>query len=163
MTEDGAAGAVERLVDAARLWAVKPGGDTEPVIRAACDALVVGLDGPNLVSLASTSFGPIDWDFQDVLKGALAELGQPFDEPGSAGAQVAAVGALARRVLRGELTPREFASWAHRNIGHQGAPELQALVDLDDLYDGVEDGWGAGTLESVDGRVIVQARELARR
>ncbi len=166
LTENGpvtsTAVAVERLVDAARLWAVQPGGDTGPVIRAAAEALAVGVEGPDLLALASKSEGPTDWDFQDVLRGTLAELGQPFNEPGSDSAQVAAAGALARQVLRGELTPREFASWAHWLIGHQGASELQSLVNIEDVYDGVDEGWGTGSTEDLDVQVMQLARELAQ-
>ena len=42
------------------------------------------------------------------------------------------------------ITPREPALWAHVAIGHEGAPELQQLVELDDLYDDEREGGCCG-------------------
>lgn len=60
-----------------------------------------------------------DYDVRDLLPAALDELGLTFYPVGGEAGQPAAVRALARRLLAGELTPREFSFRIHQRHGHE--------------------------------------------
>ena len=132
-------GAVAELFDSAALWLLGS-ARSEPVIRAACEVIAAGIEGPHLLMLAATSVNEwvSRWEFDPLVARAVAEAGHVLPARGSEQAQSAAATAMARRVLRGEVTCRRLASWAHRVIGHEGALDLQRLVVLDDEYDLVE-------------------------
>ncbi|MGV9887059.1 hypothetical protein [Streptomyces sp. NPDC003395] len=144
------------LQDHAALWSM---GEirASDVVDAACDALVVGLDTPGLRMLAACTRAEADYDVHDLLPAALDELGLSFPPVGSEGAQEAAARALARRMLAGELTPREFTWRIHQRHGHE-LPLTQRLAELDDEYDVLE--YGDRTLDQVDAEVTAEARRL---
>jgi hypothetical protein len=128
----------EALRDAVALWEVRTTFGPDALIAAAGDALVAGVDSPTLRELAGASARDDYWTLRPLVEGALEELSIPLPAPGSDEIQIAATRVMAKRVINGALTPSEFARWAHGTIGHQGAPELQPLVDFDDAYDVTE-------------------------
>ncbi|MGV9457063.1 hypothetical protein [Streptomyces sp. NPDC003635] len=143
--------------DHAALWSMGeiPASD---VVKAACDALVAGLDTPGLRILAACTRAEADYDVHDLLPAALDELGLAFYPFGSKAGQEAAVRALARRMLAGELTPRDFTFRIHQQHGHE-LPLTERLAELDDEYDTLEDG--DTTVDQVDAEVTTEARRLA--
>ncbi|MFF3771947.1 hypothetical protein [Streptomyces sp. NPDC002232] len=147
------------LQDHAALWST---GDVpaSDVVDAACDALVAGVDSPGLRMLAACTRAEADYDVHDLLPAALDELGLVFYPLGSAAGQEATVRVLARHVLTGELTPREFAFRMHQRHGHE-LPLVERLAALDDEYDLLECGDSA--VSQVDAEVTAEARRLAAR
>ena len=81
---------------------------------------------------------------------ALDELGLTFYPVGSDAGQEAAARALARPMLAGELTPREFIFRIHQRYGHE-LPLTERLAELDDEYDILE--YGDRTVDQVDAEV----------
>ncbi len=154
--------AVEALHRTAALWLVSESG-LEPVVRAACDALVAGVDGDNLAALAGVSVHAteFDADADELIHAALAEQGRPLPERFSAAAQEAALVAMASEAVQGRWVPRELAAWAHRVIGHGGAAIAQPLVVLDDEYDCIE--YTNQRVEDLDAEVLAFARDVVAR
>lgn len=153
--------AIDELFDSAALWLVGSAG-SEPVIRAACDVVSVGIEGPHLIMLAATSVKErvSSWEFDPLVARAVAETGRALPPRAGEQAQCAAATAMARRVLRGELTCRRLASWAHRMIGHEGPVDLQRLVVLDDEYDMVEYMGPVDGMADLDAEVRAEAQRL---
>ncbi|GAB3864247.1 hypothetical protein GCM10029963_74350 [Micromonospora andamanensis] len=143
--------------DAVALWSV---GDVTAaeVVRHACDLLVAGYDGPALRMLAAVSLRHADDEMPDVLEAALAELSLPYYERGSRAGQVAALRALAARVVAGTMSPSSLTAWAHSKIGHDRLPLAERLVQLDDVYGCVE--YSDTTDEDVDAEVVAEARRI---
>lgn len=148
--------AARTLQDQAALWSVREicAGD---VVTAACDALVAGLDSPALRILAACTRAEADYDVPDLLPPALDELGLTLYSRDSAAGQEAAARALARRMLAGELTPRELVFQIHQRFGHTLA-SVERLAQLDDEYDFLE--CEDPTREQVDAEVHAEARRL---
>ncbi|MEU5573905.1 hypothetical protein [Streptomyces coeruleorubidus] len=145
------------LQDHAALWSV---GEirASDVVHAACDALVAGLDTPGLRVLAACTRAEADYDVHELLPVALDELGLTFyPATGDAGREDAAR-ALARRMLAGELTPRELTFRIHQRFGHE-LPLTERLAELDDEYDVLE--YDNATVDQVDAEVTAEARRLA--
>lgn len=143
------------LADAVALWRLLEGAAASDVIEAATQALVEGLDSPTLRELAGASPKASWFDLNPVIEQTLEELGMSDLLRGSA--QQAALGAVVRRFEAGTVSGRELARWAHLNIGHDGDPECQPFVVLDDMYDIAEyvgyteeqlDGWTAEEAEA---------------
>ncbi|MER7112700.1 hypothetical protein [Streptomyces sp. NPDC000229] len=145
------------LQDHAALWSV---GEirASDVVSAACNALVAGLDTPGLRSLAACIRAEADYDVHGLLPAALDELGLTFYPVASEAGQEAAARALARHMLAGELTPREFTFRIHQRYGHE-VPLTERLAELDDEYDVLE--YGDRTVDQVDAEVTAEARRLA--
>ncbi|MGV9761185.1 hypothetical protein ACWDUC_35970 [Streptomyces tricolor] len=145
------------LQDHAALWSM---GETRAsdVVNAACDALVAGLDTPGLRILAACTRAEADYDVHDLLPAALDELGLAFYPVGSEAGQEAVARALARRMLAGELTPREFTFRIHQRHGHE-LPLTERLAELDDEYDILDHS--DRTVDQVDAEVTAEARRLA--
>ncbi|MFJ9907482.1 hypothetical protein ACIRVK_32125 [Streptomyces sp. NPDC101152] len=127
------------------------------VVRAACDALVAGLDSPALRILAACTRAEADYDLPDLLPPALDELGLTSYPMDSVAGQEAAARALARRMLAGELTPRELASRVHQRFGHT-LPSVERLAQLDDEYDYIEPD--DPVRATFDAQVSAEARRL---
>ncbi|MFI5779320.1 hypothetical protein [Nocardia sp. NPDC051570] len=79
---------------------------------------MAGFDGPALRMLAAVSIHQADQEVADLLEPALREVGLPCFAQGTVAAQQAGLTAMAARVLRGSLTPRELTAWAHKTFGH---------------------------------------------
>ncbi|KJS60070.1 hypothetical protein [Streptomyces rubellomurinus] len=151
--------AARELQERAALWTIGEVRAHE-VVDAACDALVAGLGGPALWTLAACTRGEADCDVPEILPAALDELGLTFHPVGSEACREAAVRALANRTLAGRLTPRELASRIHLHFGHR-LPLAERLAELDDEYDLVHLGAGRAAAE-VDAEVRAEALRLAR-
>ncbi|MEU9304853.1 hypothetical protein [Streptomyces sp. NPDC048269] len=149
--------AASALQDRAALWSVGeiPASD---VVSAACDALVAGLDSPGLRVLAACTRAEADYDVLDLLPVALDELGLVFYPVASEAGRIAAVRALARRMLAGELTPWELTFRIHQRYGH-GLPLTERLAELDDEYAILE--YRDTAMAEVDAEVRAEARRLA--
>lgn len=145
------------LQDHAALWSVGEIRASE-VVNAACDALVAGLDTPGLRILAACTRAEADYDVHDLLPAALDELGLTFYPVASEAGQEAAARTLARRMLAGELTPREFTFRIHQRYGHE-LPLTERLAELDDEYDVLD--YGDRTVDQIDAEVTAEARHLA--
>ncbi|GHH73809.1 hypothetical protein GCM10018793_13250 [Streptomyces sulfonofaciens] len=145
------------LQDHAALWST---GEirASDVVDAACDALVAGLDTPGLRVLAACTRAEADYEVHVLLPAALDELGLTFYPVASDAGQEAGARALARRMLTGELTPREFTIRIHQRCGHE-LPLTERLAELDDEYDVLE--YGDRTADQVDAEVTAEARRLA--
>lgn len=152
--------ALDDLEREAILWLVGQ-RNFEAVVRAACDALVSGGSGEALATLAGEpSREPVYVaDMDDEIVAALAEQGRPLPPRHTPEAQEAAVVAMARHALRGHVSPRDLARWAHETIGHDGVAMAQALVDLDDRFDTVD--YSNESLEILDGEVLDFCRTIA--
>ncbi|WP_265692044.1 hypothetical protein [Streptomyces griseolus] len=145
------------LQDHAALWSMGEVRASD-VVDAACEALVAGLDTPGLRVLAACTRAEADYDVHELLPAALDELGLTFYPVAGDAGQEAAARALARRMLAGELTPREFTFRIHQRYGHE-LPLTERLAELDDEYDVLE--YGDRTVDQVDGEVTAEARRLA--
>ncbi|MGW9030360.1 hypothetical protein ACWGQ5_41020 [Streptomyces sp. NPDC055722] len=128
------------------------------VVSAACDALVAGLDSPGLRVLAACTRAEANYDVHELLPEALNELGLTFYPIASEAGQEAAARALARRMLAGELTPRNFTRRIHQRYGHELAL-TERLAELDDEYDTLE--FGDRTADEIGAEVTAEARRLA--
>ena len=148
----------ERLYEQAALWQLAREVRQEALVRLACDALVGGQDSPGVVRLAGMSVQGQDHDFEEAVAAALSDLGVALPAQASTEAQVGAARAMSRLVIGGELSPRELARWAHVRIGHSGASEVQALVELDDAYDTAE--YINRQPADLDREILAEARRL---
>jgi hypothetical protein len=142
------------LQDVAVLWS-RGAATAWEVVKAACDALVAGVDSPALCELAAVGRRDADYDVPLLLEAALSELGLTFYSFGSQGADEAAPRALTAQLLRGELSPRELASKTHQHYGH-GLPLVEHLAELDDAYDVIE--YTDRTADEIDAEVFAEAR-----
>lgn len=145
-----------RLQDRAALWSTDAAAG-RTVIDAACEALVVGLDGPALRELAACSYGEAATGPHVLLPPAMAEQGLVFHPSGSGSAAEAVLRALAARVLDGDMTPRELTRAVHQRFGHELDP-ADPLSCLDDEYDLL--GVHSRSREEVDADVLAEARRL---
>ncbi|MEV1121101.1 hypothetical protein AB0I91_39115 [Actinosynnema sp. NPDC049800] len=144
--------------DAVALWNVDQGSAAD-VVRAACDLLVAGLDGPALCTLAAVSSHHAGEDVPRLLEAALADVGLEHHPKGSAAAGEAVLKAMASRVLSGVLAPRALAEWAHSTFGHETLPSAERLAELDDAYD--LSGYPPGlTFEQLDTEITAEARRI---
>jgi hypothetical protein len=148
------------LYDAGALWSVGSRRAARDVVRAACDALVAGLESPALGMLAALTAAEADLEVPELLPVVLAELGlPPLPRDGVAGEEAVAT-ALATRLIAGGITPRELTGYAHQLFGHEPAL-TRRLAELDDEYDII--GSGHRTVDEVDAEVLAEARRLADR
>ena len=158
MDEEEALTALRRQ---AVLWQA---GETslEPVVRAACDALVAGCDGEHLRALAGESLRSDTRGTLDALlvPSALAEQGRPVPARGTDAAILAALPELAADVLAGRRSPRDLVKWAHESIGHGGPAGLGPLVSADDEYEVLAGCDGPGDVPLVDARVRRWCQQL---
>lgn len=150
--------AAEALYDAVALWEVRSAFGADEVISAAVDALVVGVDSPSLRELAGLSAQDSYWTLRPLVEGTLEQLSISYPGPGSDDVQIAAARVMCKRLLGGGLTARDFATWAHRTIGHEGADRLQPLVELDDAYDVRE--YIGDTIKDLESAVQREAESL---
>ncbi|MFC4148012.1 hypothetical protein ACFO0M_17290 [Micromonospora mangrovi] len=159
--------ALSRLQDAAVLWSV---GEATPadVVKAACDCLVAGVDGPSLRILAGISSAPgSDSDeLRRWLGDALSELSLTYYREGSRAGEDEAVRIMARRLLAQAITPRDLTSWAYLRITREGTPLADELINLDNTYEYVEaviyDGqeYPTAAAAKIDTDVVAEARRL---
>jgi hypothetical protein len=152
---------VHKFCDVAALWNIDA-ARTKDVVDAACDVLAAGVDGPAMRTLAALSVSPLLSPFQvdGPLADALEEVGASLPPRQTDAAAEAAVRAMARRTLRGEMTPRELVSWAHRVITHTGVAVAERLVTLDDQYDLAQDRI-YGKVAQVEAEILQEAQRLA--
>jgi hypothetical protein len=120
------------LVDAVFIWRLRA-GDVDQVIDAATECLVAGVDSPMLRELAGASPRESQHVLAPMIEETLVEL--EMSSVLTTSPQRGALTAMLRRFQDDEITARELARWAHTNIGHDGDPDCQAFVDLDDMYD----------------------------
>ncbi|WP_203731927.1 hypothetical protein [Paractinoplanes durhamensis] len=146
-----------RARDLAALWSVEQ-VDAADLVAAACDLLVTDHDGTALAMLAGVSARHADQEVPDLLEAALADVGLPYYEPGSAEGVQAALTVLAARVVAGEMEPSALTVWAHRVLGHDWSGPGARLVVLDDVYD-AEEYDGPPPVE-IDAEVLAEARRL---
>lgn len=146
------------LFDAVALWELTPTTGAAAVINSATEALLRGLDSASLRELAGASTTESHWALRPMIQTTLRELGIDYPGPTPDDVAVAATRVMCRRALGGGIAPRELVVWAHQTIGHQGASRLQALVEMDDVYDEI-DRIGP-TVESLDKEVLAEARSI---
>jgi hypothetical protein len=127
---------------------------SRPLPRLSCG----GSTSRSLRELAGASPTESYWTLKPLIQDTLGELDIGYPGPTDTDVQVAAARAMCRRLLHGEVTPRELVLWAHQTIGHEGAPRLQLLVELDDLYD--EIGYIGETVEELDVATLAEARSI---
>ncbi|MEU8953260.1 hypothetical protein AB0C93_03035 [Streptomyces sp. NPDC048518] len=155
--------AADDLLDLAVLWSGGEAGAYE-IVEAACAALVVGLDSPTLRILADCTRAEADYEMPALLPAVLDELGRVFyrHDIDVEARQNAAVRALARQLLTGELISRELAPRIHQRFSHQ-LPLAVRLAELDDAYDSTEYEIGDEdrTLAEIDANVMAEAQRLA--
>ncbi len=153
--------AVQKFCDVAALWNIDA-ARTKDVIDAACDVLAAAVDGPAMRTLAAMSVSPLlsPFEVDGPLADALEEVGASLPSRQTDAAAEAAVCAMARRTLRGEMTPRELVSWAHRVITHTGIGMAERLVTLDDEYDLAQDRT-YGEVAQVEAAILEEAQRLA--
>ncbi|TWE13332.1 hypothetical protein BKA23_2161 [Rudaeicoccus suwonensis] len=111
------------------------------LVSAATDLLVLGIDCPVVVAVASAIITPETNRFviDDLVRDARAELGLAQLDDDALIIRVAQ--SQLRRWAAGVMSDRELAAWAHKVIGHDGPFVLQALVNADDEFDDVDNSW----------------------
>ena len=122
-------------------WFLVSGHGTAELTMAAAEALVEGLDTPSLRDLAGLEPGSSCSDVRVVALAAFDELGLPYPNLDTDDGQLFVLRVLCRRYQDRALSPRELTSWAHANIGHEGARVAQDLVMLDDELDEIGTPW----------------------
>lgn len=145
---------VEEFHDVVALWCVNEKSAWD-VVFAACDLVVEDVPAPSLAVLAAVSRRQADVEVPIRLREVLPELGFDPLERGTVEAKEAALLAMARRVLTGEVTPRDLAKWACRKLRYAESDLAMELFELDDDY---EIGGRSG--EEINADVLAEARRL---
>ncbi|NKE56555.1 hypothetical protein FXN61_06800 [Lentzea sp. PSKA42] len=147
---------VEEFRDVVALWHVGQRSASD-VVRAACELLVAGVDGPSVSALAGASLRHAWEEMPPLLEDALRELGLEHHELGSEGGKEEGLRLMARRTLAGKMPPRELAEWVHNNFGHD-LPQAEGLARLDDIYDVLE--YTDLSPADVDDQVMTEVRRI---
>ena len=145
---------VEEFRDVVALWCVKEKSAWD-VVLAACDLLLEDVTAPSLAVLAAVSRRDADVEVPIRLREVLPELGLDPLERGTVAAKEAALRAMARRTLAGEVAPRDLAMWAYRKFEHAWIDLATELSNLDDDYD-----IGVRSIGEIDADVLAEARRL---
>lgn len=160
MTLDGA---VAALIENAEEW--RSGRDAKQavdVVRAACNVLVAGHDGPAMATLAGVEFSDAKDKVPDFVAGALAEVDVPFFLPGSDPEQTVWLTSMAALQATGALGPRALAAAANRAIGSEGSEASQRLIGLAFEYVLADRGDpDALAPAAIDAAVISETRRLS--
>ncbi|WP_247041363.1 hypothetical protein [Arthrobacter rhizosphaerae] len=136
----GGAAGVE-LITAHALWLIRHDA-AATAISAATDALVEGNDSEALRELAGMPTDANAFELGALIDESLNSLDLPTSGMTEDDALVIATRHFAQQVIAGLLPIREFTAWAHSVVGHTGPSLAQEIVELDDLYDAFEGGWG---------------------
>ncbi|MET3637569.1 hypothetical protein [Curtobacterium oceanosedimentum] len=116
---------------------------TDEVSALAAELVASGHDGDALVALASLYSGAATSDAVELGQAALVEAGvRPVDLTGD-DVPLLALRVASHRFLLGHWTLRTFASWVHREIGHEGPQGAEQLALVDDELDELDER-GAG-------------------
>ena len=153
--------ALESFWEAAVEWAGT--GYGKPLVDAAVEALLAGLDTPSLVLLAGASSFFADEEANDLAPEAFVELGLDVPEKFSEGAHVALARIKARQFLWGEMSARQLANelWSlYAACNYSG--DLVAASGLSDWYSLLDDGVIPHDEAAVDAQVRECAEELTR-
>lgn len=154
--------ALDAFAAAAVDWAA--GGRGQPLVDAAAQALVDGLDSPTLRLLAGAPAATADEEASDLAHSVFEELGLAIATRLSSSAIVERARQRARRFLQGDDTARELARDLWRMHVAAGYPdELADFAGLDDWYDMIEHGVIDGRLEDADIATLDAARALTER
>lgn len=112
---------------------------TDEVSALAAELVSSGHDGDSLVALASLYSGAATSDAVELVQAALVEAGvRPVDLTGD-DVPLLALRVASHRFLLGHWTLRTFASWVHREIGHEGPEGAQQLALVDDELDELDE------------------------
>ncbi len=105
---------------------------TDEVSALAAGLVASGHDGDSLVALASLYSGAATSDAVDLGQAALVEAGvRPVDLTGD-DVPLLALRVASHWFLLGHWSLRTFASWVHREIGHEGPEGSQQLALVED-------------------------------
>lgn len=149
----------EIFAEAAIDWAA--GGRGQPLVDAAAEALVAGLDSPTLRILAGARRANADLEATELGPTVFEELGIQIHDRLSPEAIIAGARQKARRFLSEGGSPRQFAKDLWRMYASAGYPqELSAWSGLDDWYDMLDSRVIAGPIADVDVAVTEAARDL---
>lgn len=106
-----------------------------PIVEAAGEALVSGLDSPSLRDLAGRSNKSTLIDIRAALDATYDELDLAYPDPTSSEVLLLALEHYCLEYLDERMPARDLIKWAHENIGHEGPEIAQPLVNLDDELD----------------------------
>lgn len=106
-----------------------------PIIDAAGEALVSGLDSPSLRDLAGRSNKTTLIDIREVLDATYEELNLAYPDRTSPEVLLLALEHYSLEYLDERMSAQDLIKWAHDNVGHDGPDVAQPLVNLDDELD----------------------------
>jgi hypothetical protein len=150
---------LSRFREAAIDWAA--GGRGQPIVDAAAQALADGLDSPTLRVLASAPRASADDEAWGLAPDVFEELGLEIPERMSDAAYIAGAVLVGRRFLDGQGTAREVAKRLYAMFVSAGYPrELADFSGLDDMYDMLDTGVIAGSVEDVDRSTVDGVQRL---
>jgi hypothetical protein len=129
------------LVTARALWAIR-GNAAPQAIYAATLALTEGIDSAPLRELAGAPECMNVFELGALIDAALSSAGVDVGDMDENDAVKISARHYVNCVLRGQMSVRELAGWAHSRIGHHGPEWAQELVELEDEFDALDGGWG---------------------
>ncbi len=150
---------IERFRGAAVRWA--GGGRGQPLVDAAAQALVDGIDSPSLRILAGAQAAFSEEDASAYGPDTLGELGLEIPSRNSESAIIEGARYRAADLLREAISSRELASELYRAwVATSYAEELDDWSGFEDWYDLVDSGVIAGDPTEIDKAVHRTARAL---
>jgi hypothetical protein len=150
---------LERFRLAAVEWAA--GGRGQPLVDAAAEALVDGIDSPSLRVLAGTIRISADLETKELAPTVFAELGLSIDERMTPQAMLTYAKQAAQQFLTFGGQPRVLAEALYRAYIDSGyVAELSDFSGIDDWYDMIDGNVIAGSLDEVDSAVTEAAEAL---
>ncbi|MCG8924687.1 hypothetical protein [Lentzea sp. CC55] len=156
--------ALSTMSDAVALWYVGA-GSAAGIVRAACELLVAGADGPSLCALAAVSFRHADEEVPELLEAAMQEVGLAFHPRGTIAAHEAGIRVMASRVLTGDLTPKALAVWAWSTFPMAPVELPRELKLLGFDYEYLDEYAEVGvtlerSAEQLDAEIVAEARRI---
>lgn len=147
------------LKDAGTVWAAT--GHGQPLVDAAVDALVAGMDSPSLRVLAGAPSRFADEEANELAADTFQELGLDLPTKFSEEAHVALARLKSQHFLNGAMTPRQLANelWSIY-AACDYSQVLGAVSGLADWYSLIDDGVIPVDETVADAQVGACAREL---
>ena len=141
-----------RFVEAIAWWRLRLPDARPGLVRAAVDLLVAGDDHPSIAEMAGIPESENSFVIDSIIQRAVEEIGLA-DELAVA-PDIVAARAGARMLLAGEIDERTLVRWVHQYFHHESETDLiNELANIDDDFDGVDDGWGSTPVEALNARV----------